>query len=81
VQSEGKPSNVKPYQHLITRKYFKEDKKVDINIIKEEYGILVNIHGTRNQKPLFNKLLLETNNHYKLDKLQQQYIESKERKL
>jgi hypothetical protein len=26
-------------------------------------------------KPLFNKLLSETNNHYKLEKLQQQYME------
>jgi hypothetical protein len=33
------------------------------------------------KKPLYNKLLLETNNYYKLEKLQKQYMESKERKL
>jgi hypothetical protein len=32
-------------------------------------------------KILFNKLLSETKNDYKLEKLQQKYIESKERKL
>jgi oligoribonuclease NrnB/cAMP/cGMP phosphodiesterase (DHH superfamily) len=32
-------------------------------------------------KPLFNRILSETNNYYKLEKLQQQYMESKERKL
>jgi hypothetical protein len=35
---------------LITRKNFKEEKKVDINIMKEEDGILLNIHGTRHHK-------------------------------
>jgi hypothetical protein len=34
---------------LITRKYFKEEK-IDINIIKEEDGILINIHGTGRHK-------------------------------
>jgi hypothetical protein len=28
-------------------KHFKEDKKDDINIMKEEDGILINIHGTK----------------------------------
>jgi hypothetical protein len=32
-------------------------------------------------KPLFNNILSYTNNHYKLEKLQQQYMESRERKL
>jgi hypothetical protein len=27
------------------RKYFKEDQKININIIKEEYGRIINIHG------------------------------------
>jgi len=36
-------------------------------------------HGVT--KPLFNKLLSETNNNYKLEKLQKQYMESKEIKL
>jgi hypothetical protein len=31
-------------------KDFKEDNTVDINIIKEEDGIIVNIHGTRHYK-------------------------------
>ena len=35
---------------LVTRKDFKEHKKVDINIMKEEAVILVNIHGTRNNQ-------------------------------
>jgi hypothetical protein len=35
---------------LIIRKDFKEDKKIDINIIKEEDGILINIHGIWNHK-------------------------------
>ena len=37
---------------LITEKNFKGDKKVDINIIEEEYGVLVNIRGTRNHKTI-----------------------------
>jgi hypothetical protein len=32
-------------------------------------------------KPLFNKILLAIDNHYKLEMLQQQYMESKEIKL
>jgi hypothetical protein len=40
---------------LITRKHFKEDKKVDINIMKEEDGMLVNIHGTRHHRNHYSK--------------------------
>jgi hypothetical protein len=32
-------------------------------------------------KPLLNTLLSKTNNHYKLEKLQQKHMESKERKI
>jgi hypothetical protein len=35
---------------LITMKDLKEDNKDDINIIKEECGVLFNIHGTRHHK-------------------------------
>jgi hypothetical protein len=35
---------------LIIRKYFKEDKKIHINIIKEEDGIIINIHGIWHHK-------------------------------
>jgi hypothetical protein len=31
---------------LITKKGFKKDKKININITKEEDGIINNIHGT-----------------------------------
>jgi hypothetical protein len=30
---------------LIIRKDFKEEKKINIDIIKEEDGIIINIHG------------------------------------
>jgi hypothetical protein len=37
---------------LITRKDFKENKKINIYIIREEYGILINIHGMGNRKTI-----------------------------
>ena len=40
---------------LITKKHFKEYKKDDINIMKEEDGILVNIHGTRHHQSTLQK--------------------------
>jgi hypothetical protein len=40
------------------RKDFKKDKKVDINIIKEEDGILVNIHGTRHHKTTLQQAII-----------------------
>jgi hypothetical protein len=49
VQSEGKLSTVKPCRHPHYQERF-QDNKVDINIVKEEDGVLVNIHVTRNHK-------------------------------
>jgi hypothetical protein len=37
---------------LIAKKVFKEDTKIDIDITKEEYGIINNIHGMGNQKTI-----------------------------
>jgi hypothetical protein len=45
---------VKPYDTLITTKYFKEDKKFDMSVIKEEDKIVINIHGTRHHKTKFH---------------------------
>ena len=44
---------------LITSKHFKEDKKVDINIMKEEDEILVNIHGTRNHTTTLQQAIIK----------------------
>ena len=66
---------------LINKKHFKEYKKEDINIMKEEYGILIIIHGKMDHQTNINKLSSDTNNDYKLEKLQQKYMESKEIKL
>jgi hypothetical protein len=49
--------------------------------MKEEYGILTIIHGKMDHQTNINKLLSKTNNDYKLEKLQQKYMESKEIKL
>jgi hypothetical protein len=51
VSSEGRPSNV-------TNKHFKEDKKEYINIMKEEDGILVNIHGTRHHQSTLQQAII-----------------------
>ena len=40
---------------LITRKDFSKDKKIDINIIKEEDEILINIHGIRHHKTIIQQ--------------------------
>jgi len=40
---------------LITRKHVKEDKKTDINIIKEEDGILIYIHGIWHNKTIIQQ--------------------------
>jgi UDP-N-acetyl-D-mannosaminuronate dehydrogenase len=37
---------------LIIRKDLKEYKKIDINIIKKEYGILINIHRIWHHKTI-----------------------------
>jgi hypothetical protein len=56
VKNEGKPLNVKPYQHPHYKKDFKEDKKIDINITNlDEDGILINIHGTRHHKTIIQQ--------------------------
>jgi hypothetical protein len=43
---------------LITRKHFKEEKKVDIKIMNVEYGIIVNIHGTRHHKTTLQQAII-----------------------
>ena len=43
---------------LITKKHFKEDKKDSINIMKEEDGIPVNIHGTRHHQITLQKAII-----------------------
>jgi hypothetical protein len=40
---------------LIIWKVFKEDKEININIIKEEYGIIINIHGIWHQKTIIQQ--------------------------
>jgi hypothetical protein len=40
---------------LIIIKDFKEDKKINIDIVKEEYGIIINIHGLWNHKTIIQK--------------------------
>jgi hypothetical protein len=49
--------------------------------MKEEDGIRVNIHGTRDHQTTLQQAIIKTNNDYKLEKLQQKYMESKEIKL
>jgi hypothetical protein len=44
---------------LITRKHFKEDKKVNINIMKEEDRILVSIHGIRHHKTILQEAVIK----------------------
>ena len=44
---------------IVTNKHFKEDNKDDINIMKEEDGILVNIHGTRNHQTSLQKSIIK----------------------
>ena len=40
---------------LISRKDFKEYKNIDINITKEEDGILINIHGIWHHKTIIQQ--------------------------
>jgi hypothetical protein len=40
---------------LIIMKYFKEDKKINIDIIKKEDGIIINIHGIWHQKTIIQQ--------------------------
>jgi hypothetical protein len=40
---------------LIIRKYFKEDKKINIDIIIEEDGIIINIHGILHHKTIIQQ--------------------------
>jgi hypothetical protein len=40
---------------LIIIKYFKEDKNINISIIKEEDGILINIHGIWHEKTIIQQ--------------------------
>jgi hypothetical protein len=46
VQNGRKPSKVNLYQHLHYKKVAKKDKKISINITKED-GIIANIVETR----------------------------------
>ena len=43
---------------LITNKNFKEDKKEDINIMKEEDWILVIIHGTMHHQNTLQQAII-----------------------
>ena len=43
---------------LITKKHFKEDKKDDINIMKEEDGIIVNMHGIRHLQTTLQQAII-----------------------
>jgi hypothetical protein len=43
---------------LITKKDFKKDKNLNINIIREEDGILVNIHGIRHHKTIIQQYII-----------------------
>jgi hypothetical protein len=40
---------------LIIRKDFKEDKRINIKIIKEEDGIIINIHGIWHHKTIIQQ--------------------------
>jgi hypothetical protein len=60
-QNEGIPSNVKPYRHPHYQEKY-QDKKDDINLMKEEDGILVNIHGTRDHKTTLQQVIIICNN-------------------
>ena len=40
---------------LITKKHFKEDNKVNIDIIDKEDGIIINIHGIWNHKTIIQQ--------------------------
>jgi hypothetical protein len=44
---------------LISKEVFKEDKKIDINTINQEEGILINIHGTRHHKTSIQKDIIK----------------------
>ena len=43
---------------LITKKDLKEDKKIDINIIKEDDGILINVHRTWHHKTTLQQVII-----------------------
>ena len=43
---------------LITKKYFKEEKKLNIRIFKEEDGIVINIHGTWHHETIIQKAII-----------------------
>ena len=49
VKSEEKSSNVKPYRHPHYQETF-QGRQRQYNIMKEEDGIIVNIHGTRHHQ-------------------------------
>jgi hypothetical protein len=46
--------------------------------MEEEDGIHVDIHGTRHQQTTLKQAIIRDHNDYKLEKLQEKYIESKE---
>jgi len=55
VKNEEKPSNVKPYRHPHYQERFQGKKKININIIKEEDGILINIDGIWHHKTIISE--------------------------
>jgi hypothetical protein len=42
-------------EKIITKKDLKEENNININIIKEEYGTLINILGAGNHKTIFQQ--------------------------
>jgi hypothetical protein len=81
IKSEDKCQKWNHIDTLITRKHFKEEKKVDIKIMKEEDGILVNIHGTRHHKITLQKAIIRDQQPLQIGEATKKYMESKERKL
>ena len=49
--------------------------------MKEEYGILVIIHGTRHHQTNIQEVIIRDQQQLQIGELQQKYMESKERKL
>jgi len=52
VQSEGKWSNVKQYQHPHYHEKFQGKQEYRYQHYQKEDGILINIHGTKHHKTI-----------------------------
>ena len=66
---------------LITKKYLNEDKKIEIRIIKEEDGIIINIHGTKHCKTTLQQDIIIYHQPLQIGEATTKYMESKEKKL